>query len=756
MADPLSIIAGVLGTLDASIRLAERLGNLVQGWKNAPTEIYALYNEISDLSVVLDHARTAQKTLVCAEAGERAGTDLGQLLGTAQNTMAALEGLLDELMAIPRLKKRVQWIRRKSYIIAKKDELKEARAKITDVLVSHNISVGGRIELELGSVRSVIQNSRTVTDARFDEVQQGIADVNQTVNRLIANMASGGETGPQYHTKMNQQRRQADELFEQMGDTGRSFAKGIPPLRAKTVSITARHRRSACRPTCECCCHKRSTTKWWQWDSPSHLQAVCGSLFVGYTGYPVIRHDGCDCNTCLVKSSGFFEVAYIFPAWFLNYTFHAIMYRKATQLPTIVITLRQRVPFTNGCIFQAAETNNIDLLKTLLLQDPDAVNYTNLENGVTALQYALQKGHTEAARILLAAGADPDVKADDHLSPGMWAAFNVISGRLPTGVQNDMVTLIQVSRYTEELELHALHHVAIGTRVEAVGSVLSKSTTRDTINVIDSMGYCPLHWAAACGNKKAAQDLIRFGADLNFPDRIGNTPLFHSLHAPKGSELPVFKLLLRHGADLNSETAPLQPLHLACQNGHLDAVKDMLAAGVDVEIEAKAGQATGLDCAAIFDHAETVNILLKHGANVNHRDGTGNTPLLHAVSRNNHGSLRLLLNSGADLGSASGQNQSVLHVAALTGDEETIQMLAAHIPGYGNGCLDLYAKDKDGHTAQKLFSLRNDKTAALEECFMALVESVLRVRDVVDTEIMDDQDDEDDEDQFHDAQEYLT
>lgn len=141
MADPLSITAAVLGTLDASIRISGKLGDLVQVWKDAPAEIYALYNEISDLSVVLDHARMARKSLVFADPGGKVGTDLGRLLGTAQNTTTTLEELLNEMMALPRFKKRALWVKRKSSIATKKDELREVRSKINDILVAHNMWV---------------------------------------------------------------------------------------------------------------------------------------------------------------------------------------------------------------------------------------------------------------------------------------------------------------------------------------------------------------------------------------------------------------------------------------------------------------------------------------------------------------------------------------------------------------------------------------------------------------------------------------
>ena len=144
MADPLSIASACLSIVDASLRLSDRIRAVVHLWRHAPTEIIALHNEISDLTVVLDHCRMAVRNIQATDiqAG-RTGTpdvpaDLGQQLRKVETILSQLEGFLDELMAIPGLRKRFQWVKRSSFASTKKDEIRDVRMRINDMLAAHN------------------------------------------------------------------------------------------------------------------------------------------------------------------------------------------------------------------------------------------------------------------------------------------------------------------------------------------------------------------------------------------------------------------------------------------------------------------------------------------------------------------------------------------------------------------------------------------------------------------------------------------
>lgn len=72
------------------------------------------------------------------------------------------------------------------------------------------------------------------------------------------------------------------------------------------------------------------------------------------------------------------------------------------------------------------------------------------------------------------------------------------------------------------------------------------------------------------------------GADVNFKDYYGKTPIFKQASVWKGD----VQLLIDLGANVDvADDFGVTPLHLASMNGRIDAVKALLEAGVDVNIK---------------------------------------------------------------------------------------------------------------------------------------------------------------------------
>lgn len=72
------------------------------------------------------------------------------------------------------------------------------------------------------------------------------------------------------------------------------------------------------------------------------------------------------------------------------------------------------------------------------------------------------------------------------------------------------------------------------------------------------------------------------GADVNFKDYYGKTPIFHQSSAWNGD----VQLLIDLGADVNvADHFGVTPLHLASLYGRMDAVNALLGAGVDVNVK---------------------------------------------------------------------------------------------------------------------------------------------------------------------------
>lgn len=117
-------------------------------------------------------------------------------------------------------------------------------------------------------------------------------------------------------------------------------------------------------------------------------------------------------------------------------------------------------------------------------------------------------------------------------------------------------------------------------------------------------------------------------------------------------------------------------LHHAAGFGSLDTIKNLIAAGADVNAKNNR-QSTPLHWALASE--DKVKLLLAKGADVNARQADGRTPLYHAVSQNNHIAIsKLLLDKGADPNVGTANNNTCLMVAAGRGDVATMKLLVEH------------------------------------------------------------------------------
>ena len=80
--------------------------------------------------------------------------------------------------------------------------------------------------------------------------------------------------------------------------------------------------------------------------------------------------------------------------------------------------------------------------------------------------------------------------------------------------------------------------------------------------------------------------------------------------------------------------APDISIHHAAAKGNIEAVKQHLAAGTDVNAKDRWGM-TPLFLAATFGHKEVVELFIANGADVNATDGGGKTPLDEATHPDN-------------------------------------------------------------------------------------------------------------------------
>jgi hypothetical protein len=85
------------------------------------------------------------------------------------------------------------------------------------------------------------------------------------------------------------------------------------------------------------------------------------------------------------------------------------------------------------------------------------------------------------------------------------------------------------------------------------------------------------------------------------------------------------------------------PLHYAATNGHVEALKTLVALGADMEAKSAKG-GTPLHEAACYGHVEAVQALVALGADMQAKTANGETPLL-ICRRRGHRQAELVLRS---------------------------------------------------------------------------------------------------------------
>ena len=80
--------------------------------------------------------------------------------------------------------------------------------------------------------------------------------------------------------------------------------------------------------------------------------------------------------------------------------------------------------------------------------------------------------------------------------------------------------------------------------------------------------------------------------------------------------------------------APDISIHEAASDGNIEAVKQHLAAGTDVNVKGGFADGTPLHYAAANGHKEIAELLIEKGADLNAKDEDGGTPLDVAISFN--------------------------------------------------------------------------------------------------------------------------
>ena len=268
-------------------------------------------------------------------------------------------------------------------------------------------------------------------------------------------------------------------------------------------------------------------------------------------------------------------------------------------------------------LWTAANQGRVECLKELISAEAD-INKED-KDGQTALNIAANTGHVECLKELIAAGTDINKEDKDDQTALKFAANHM-----------DIESLKQL--------------IAAGADLNTVDVVGMEGTSNECIFPLtkdEGKDICPtdtsLTYAAGRGKLSCVKELITAGADVNTAYEChGNGPLLSAaINKEEKDSKTAFnitddKKLI--GTDANIRTV-IELLMHAVENGKAETVEELLKYGADVNTTDKFGNTTLMTSVKVGSQP-IFQLLVSHGANVNTENDKGETALSLAVSQN--------------------------------------------------------------------------------------------------------------------------
>ena len=122
-------------------------------------------------------------------------------------------------------------------------------------------------------------------------------------------------------------------------------------------------------------------------------------------------------------------------------------------------------------------------------------------------------------------------------------------------------------------------------------------------------------------------------------------------------------------------SAPKVDLHSAVVTDNLEAIRQHVRAGSDLNVLEPSRASTPLLTASFFGKTEAAKILIEAGADLDYKNADGSTALHTAIAFDRTEVAKLLMDSGADLNCKNNDGSTPLHTAAFFCRPEIVEAL---------------------------------------------------------------------------------
>jgi len=205
------------------------------------------------------------------------------------------------------------------------------------------------------------------------------------------------------------------------------------------------------------------------------------------------------------------------------------------------------------------------------------------------------------------------------------------------------------------------------------------------VNWQNKKGKTPLFAATFRNHISAAQLLLDNGAKVDMVAGTGDWGDYWNEASPLSvamlyGNVEMVDLLLNRGADLyqQNKTKKYMLVQYACHNDHVRVMQNLIDNGADVnrrDTYSSAHPETPLIIACKFNSFKVARLLLEKGADIDLADTYGMTPLFIACQKRYVDAARLLLDNGADVDKADKEGRTPLYAACDQGNVEIAQLL---------------------------------------------------------------------------------